>query len=201
MRLCTLACLVFGATPLAAQNGPSFDCTKANSTAEELICADPALSALDREISRLYDLARGSVSGSDLAMLKAYQRGWIKGRDDCWKARVSITECISTVYIVRIHELRRDHPATQSEDGASLGPIEYRCDGLDHTVSAVVITLPQAPYASVAWDEMMISLPKVRAASGAKYETHDGILFWIQGAEARLSYEGQSYSCQHTPDT
>ena len=94
MRLCTLACLVFGATPLAAQNGPSIDCTKANSTAEELICADPALSALDREISRLYDLARGSVAGSDLAMLKAYQRGWIKGRDDCWKARVSITECI-----------------------------------------------------------------------------------------------------------
>lgn len=44
--------------PPAERVSPSFDCDKARSTPEKLICADPELSRLDRDLGRLYARAR-----------------------------------------------------------------------------------------------------------------------------------------------
>ena len=40
---------------LAAAGGPSFDCAKARAADEKLVCAEPALGALDRELAGKYE--------------------------------------------------------------------------------------------------------------------------------------------------
>ena len=46
-------------TSLAAQEGPSFDCAKAESGAEKLICEDAGLARLDRRVAERYAAAKG----------------------------------------------------------------------------------------------------------------------------------------------
>lgn len=68
---------------------PSFDCTKTDSAAAEQVCEDKELAALDQELTRLFALAKNGphITASRRKELIATQRGWIKGRDECWKSR------------------------------------------------------------------------------------------------------------------
>lgn len=60
-----LAAVLIGCLPLAAisqgTEGPSFDCRKARSTPEKIICSDPDLSRMDRELAVLYRAAKSSA--------------------------------------------------------------------------------------------------------------------------------------------
>lgn len=104
------AALAFLATSAAAQDGPSFDCAKAESSVEELLCDDPALAALDRRLATTYAAAQAAASGLDAgaedaaADLRAMQRGWIKGRDECWKA-ADLPDCVRASYEMRAGQL------------------------------------------------------------------------------------------------
>jgi uncharacterized protein YecT (DUF1311 family) len=93
---------------LRARKGtPSFDCAKAAGQVEKLICSDPGLAALDVELARLYGAVSAQTTGRKLKALRAYQRGWIKGRNDCWKAvAVGVRACVEASYRDRIQELR-----------------------------------------------------------------------------------------------
>ena len=62
---------------------PSFDCAKAQSESEKLVCGDARLAALDRQLAALYKRVQTSPDELDIA---AEQRGWIKGRDACSRA-------------------------------------------------------------------------------------------------------------------
>jgi len=50
-------------------------------------------------------LARGIESTGKQKALKAEQRGWVKGRDDCWK-RSDVRGCVAGEYRSRIAELK-----------------------------------------------------------------------------------------------
>jgi uncharacterized protein len=65
-----------------APTAPSFDCAKARTTIETLICSDPELSALDRQISDAYNKARKNAPmGSALrSTLLDEQRQYLKAR-------------------------------------------------------------------------------------------------------------------------
>ena len=80
--LCTLAFAM-----AAAAQGPAFDCSKARGEAEALICSDASLAALDRQLDAVYQAAAAKASGKPATQLRSEQRGWVKGRNDCWKAR------------------------------------------------------------------------------------------------------------------
>ena len=75
-------------------------------TAEKLVCDNKTLSDLDGELGRIYRLIMHGKNASiaDKKILKASQRGWIKGRNDCWKS-VSELTCIFSSYVVRILSL------------------------------------------------------------------------------------------------
>ncbi|PHS42253.1 MAG: hypothetical protein COB07_00500 [Sulfurovum sp.] len=89
--------------PLCA-NQPSFDCSKVKKdSAEGIICSSDALMDLDRELSKVYHQALKKASKED--MLKTHQRGWIKGRNDCWKAE-NEAQCMEDAYHLRIDELK-----------------------------------------------------------------------------------------------
>jgi len=167
---------------------PSFDCAKASGSAEKLVCAEPDLARLDQELDRLYRLAKAAT---DMKDLKAYQRSWIKGRDDCWKESDAVTDCVTAEYATRIHEIRVALAETGANDtaGSSLGPFVYHCDGMDKTMSAVFVRGPMS-LASLRIAPDWLTLPQLVAASGARYgdAATDGakITFWLKGADARF---------------
>ncbi len=88
-------------------NQPSFDCSKVKKDSSEgIICSSDTLMDLDKEIAAVYKRALAKSSKDD--MLKAGQRGWIKGRNDCWKAKDE-KKCMIDQYTLRIQELKEKY--------------------------------------------------------------------------------------------
>ncbi|MAY86163.1 MAG: hypothetical protein CML02_05515 [Pseudooceanicola sp.] len=105
-----LACLALSPAAGLAQEGPAFDCAKAESSAEKLICEDAELAALDRRLADRFAAAVQVAEGLDVGAeeatntLRAMQRGWISGRDECWK-EPDLRVCVETEYLQREAEL------------------------------------------------------------------------------------------------
>lgn len=106
------------------QGQPSFDCAgaKAGST-EALVCADPELSTLDRKLAEVYAAASRKAVNEHPPMLKAEQRGWIRGRNDCWK-RPDQRECVRDEYVRRVAGLQARYRLVHSE-----APTQLACNG------------------------------------------------------------------------
>ena len=181
----------------AAQDGPSFDCSRAESSAEELVCGDAALAEIDRRLAEVYGAALAAAEGLDAGAaeaagtLKAMQRGWIKGRDECWKA-ADLRACVETSYLTREAEL----VATWMLQ-APFAQARWVCEG--NPANEVYLTYYDTPLPALrveygdAIDAMHLSL----AASGARYEGSFGRSFWEKGGEAMLVWaEGTEMSCE-----
>jgi uncharacterized protein/ssDNA-binding Zn-finger/Zn-ribbon topoisomerase 1 len=78
-----------------ASSAASFDCKKASTSVEKLICTDPKLSELDTDLAQAY---RGAVKVSP--DVKVGQKQWLKERNAC----VDVT-CLKTAYENRINNL------------------------------------------------------------------------------------------------
>ena len=129
MRLLVASCFIALAGPAMSDNSPSFDCAKAASSAETLICENAELAQLDRRVAARYAAAVETVGQMDSGArkaeheLRAIQRGWIKGRDDCWKAE-DPTECIRASYLRREGELVAQWHLEEPSD-----VVFWTCDG------------------------------------------------------------------------
>ena len=75
--------------------GASFDCTKAKTNVEKMICSDSKLSALDENLSKVY-----SNFYFISKEIKSDQIAWMKKRNKC-----KDDACIKTAYTTRIQEL------------------------------------------------------------------------------------------------
>ncbi len=115
-HLALVLCSAGGATAAAAQ-GPAFPCAKAAGTVEKQICGDAELATLDRQLDSVYKAATAKATGKMVAALRAEQRGWVKGRNDCWKATQptwitatwtvdTVRGCIDAQYRLRTAELQ-----------------------------------------------------------------------------------------------
>jgi len=181
--------LAEGSAPRDA-SGPSFDCDKASGSAEEEICSNPRLARLDRELARLYKLAvnGANMSSERLSELKAMQRGWIKGRDECWKSDAALNACIAASYAMRIDDIRTRYYDSRQDDaaGISSGPNVYECDGLGAALSMIIVDI-DPPLLSLRWFDNWITPVGVPTGSGAKFaaQTSDGNYeFWSKENEA-----------------
>jgi uncharacterized protein YecT (DUF1311 family) len=103
-RAAALAVLWLGAGAAAAGTGPAFDCTRAQGTVEKAVCADPGLAARDRALADAYRAAAARATGTLAATLRAEQRGWVKGRNDCWKADGQPTWITATWTVKTVHD-------------------------------------------------------------------------------------------------
>jgi len=74
----------------------SFDCVKAATDVERMICTDPALGALDGELAAAYGAAL-VAAGADDARLTDDQRAWLARRDRCADA-----DCVAAAYRARL---------------------------------------------------------------------------------------------------
>ncbi len=91
----------------AAKSGPSFSCAAVSQgSMEELICQSDTLSAMDLKLTDTYKKAL--VKSNNNSTLKAEQRGWIKGRNESWKADDK-NKCLSDEYQQRISELQNKY--------------------------------------------------------------------------------------------
>ncbi|WP_082069577.1 MULTISPECIES: DUF3298 domain-containing protein [Vibrio] len=96
----------------------SFDCGKARTAIEKMLCADEELSREDSRLGYLYQEIRNNTPR--LYFLKeeltSQQRLWLKQRDKaCDKLLgVELTHCLATFYETRYEQLRqlRDQPAS-----------------------------------------------------------------------------------------
>ncbi len=103
-HLLPVAALFVGATAAHAAS-PSFNCAKASGSVEELICNDAELAELDRNLASLYSAVLKNTPSGGQKVLKAEQRGWIKGRNDCWKSD-DMRGCVAHEYRDRIATLK-----------------------------------------------------------------------------------------------
>lgn len=184
------------ATSAGAQHGPSFDCAKAGSSAEELICADDGLAALDRRVSDSYAAAlevAGGSGGGAADELRAYQRGWIKGRDECWKAE-DPRVCVEGAYLRREAEL-----VTRWMLEEPFNTAIWACGG--NPANEVVTMFYETELPSVRFErgDTVDTGVQVIAASGAKYEGSFGRSIWMKGDQATYREpdpDGTSYECE-----
>ena len=86
--------MLIGALALAV-SAPSFNCAKAVSDVERIICADEQLGQSDRAVATLYRLA----VKRDQRVLQA-QREWLRSRDQCHNAY-----CLLSSYEQRVDDL------------------------------------------------------------------------------------------------
>lgn len=89
--------VVFAASPAAAQ---SFDCAKAQTRIEKMVCGDRSIADLDEHLGRYYAAARADNKGA-ASCIQADQAEWLKSkRDACADA-----SCLKSAYLNRLAEL------------------------------------------------------------------------------------------------
>jgi uncharacterized protein len=85
-----------------------YDCKNRNGEVENIICNNQELIKLDYQLQAIYDQALAKAASIDdrpkeaVKLLKTTQRGWIKGRNDCWKESDAKIKCIKSNYEQRI---------------------------------------------------------------------------------------------------
>ncbi|MEP0013765.1 MliC family protein [Tateyamaria sp.] len=181
-----------------SENAPSFDCAKAESSTETLICENTELARLDRLIAARYAAAVKAIreldTGSSQAEkdLRATQRGLIKGRDECWKSD-DPTDCIRAAYLRREGELVGQWLL---EEPSAI--VIWTCDG--NPANEVVTYFFDTEVPSVRFErgDSIDTGQLVRTASGSAYEGSFGRSIWTKGDVATYKDpdpNGQSYSC------
>ena len=160
-----IACLL--APSLAV--GASFDCTRAATPVERLICTDTALSTLDEHLGRYYAAATVFVKEAQ-ACLRADQQAWLQKRNRCRDEG-----CLKALYLDRLAEL----------DGMQPGATAIKETILPRRAALVWIIPPAA--------DKVAAPPNPRAAPGEfsgaiidEVATGDGFVVRAPSGERRL---------------
>jgi uncharacterized protein len=164
-------------TPAA---GPSFDCGKVQKgSIEELICKDEELSVLDRKMAAVYAEASQIAINEHPPVLKAEQRGWLKGRNDCWKS-ADKRKCVDQSYRRRIAELQARYRLVPAN-----GPFWYACDGDPRNEVAVTFFKTDPPTLEAERGDQVSLMYLEPSASGSKYQGRNES-FWEHQGEATI---------------
>jgi uncharacterized protein YecT (DUF1311 family) len=188
----------------AQSKGPAFDCSKASGEVEKLICADAGLAALDRKLDAVYKAAMAKARDDVPKFLRTEQRGWVKGRDECWKAKgagapVYLTEswiatdvrgCVEAQYQLRTAELQVLLRLVPSQK-----PVSFACNG--NAVAGITAEFFQTdpPAARFERGDGTVTAYQVRTAGGAKYEGQN-FSFSKKGNEATVTWLGEQLTCK-----
>ncbi len=180
---------------ITAQAAPSFDCNKVEAgSIQDMVCKDEDLSELDQKMSEVYKEAAKKAVDEKPPVLKAEQRGWIKGRDDCWKSEDE-KKCVEQNYVLRIAELQARYALVDRN-----GPFFYACD--ENPAKEIVLTFFKTePPTLVAEFGDSVSLMYLQpSGSGSKYQGRNETV-WIKGKEAMITwgYDSAEMNCKQKP--
>lgn len=171
---------------------PGLDCTQSHtSSAEAIICADADLVTLDRQMTQVYAAALKKARDERPPVLKAEQRGWIKGRNDCWKSPDQ-RQCMADSYRVRMAELQARYRLL-----APTATVRYTCNGNPASeVLATYFNTHPATLIAERGDAVSFMVQQI-SASGARYQGRNESLWEHQG-EATIvwGYGAPEMRCQ-----
>lgn len=160
----------------------SFDCDRARGQAQELICGDASLAAMDREVARLAALAVDPASQSD----------WQQQRDRCDKAD-ELRQCVMASAMLKIHQLRKVSKTVPGGEGPSIGPVAFTCGGLAGSINATFFNSNPGAVA-IEWGGQAIAIDQAMSGSGARYEGRwegQPYVFWNKGRQATFTVPGK----------
>ena len=179
--LAVISSPVFGQT-----TSPSFNCGRAASTVERLICMDPGLARLDRAMADTYRKALKMPGGG---AQRSAQRMWIRTREGC-AASSNVRECVETAYQYRIAEI-------QIEAGLLPAPkaVTYDCDNQAASLSAAFYNDTDPPSTVLALGGDRVIAMVLPSGSGARYGVGD-VEFWEHQGEAMVSWRGRQLTCK-----
>lgn len=189
-----LAVLMMSSMPALAAS-PAFSCSKVEAgSIEALICQDPALAALDRQLTEVYAAASKKAVNEHPSTLKAEQRGWVKGRNECWKSEDK-PSCVAQSYQQRIVELQARYRLVQS-----IGPVTWQCDGDQHNevITTFFKTEPASLIAERGDETSLMTIAP--SGSGSRY-TGRNESFWEHQGVAMIiwGYGAKEMHCQKAP--
>ena len=189
-----LILLMMGHRSEARAADPSFDCAKADGTIEELICQDEQLADLDRQLAEVYRAAVRKAANEKPPLLKAEQRGWIKGRNECWKSDDTRT-CAETAYRLRIAELQARYRLVSEK-----GPFWFACDGDPRNEVVVTFFATEPPTLIAERGDQVSLMYRQPAGSGTRYQGSNET-FWEHQGEATIKwgYDAPEMQCVRKP--
>ncbi len=184
-----------GSGKSAKMTGPSFDCSKAKTgSIDAMVCGDEELSALDRKLADVYASASKKAVNERPPVLKAMQRGWIKGRDECWKDSDK-RGCVKREYVRRIAELQATYRLVLSD-----GPARYTCDGnpANEVITTFFMTDPPTLIAERGDTTSLMYLEP--STKETRYQGRNEI-FLLHGSEALITwgYNAHEMHCKRAP--
>ena len=183
----TVSALLLSSTTHAGE--PAFDCDKADGQVQQLVCTDDGLASLDRQLADVYRTALENLPAAEVPTAKVTQRGWIKGRDDCWKAD-DTKQCVTEAYQMRIVQL-------QIISGQLSAPTAVSLDCGDNEQAPFFAafyndTTPPAAVITRGQDQVIAFV--ARSGSGARY-TAQGVEFWEHQGQASIDWFGTKLVC------
>lgn len=104
-RLAVAVCAALLAEPADAAT-PSFDCDRAASQIETLICGDDALASLDMRLARMFARALSASDSGTVLDLRTEQRDWRTGLEECGK-QPSPRACVLAAYEARVRTMAK----------------------------------------------------------------------------------------------
>ena len=179
-------------TALDENSLPAFDCRRANGTVEELVCRDPSLAQLDRQLNGVYSAALQRYRIDNYEDPRAQQRGWIKGRNDCWKAD-DVRQCALSAYHHRIAELQVHYGQLEAPS-----PVYFNCEASALTAVFYPQTIPPAVVLTITpaiQDVSQVLAYQQPSGSGAKYQGRN-VSFREHQGEARLNWSDKQLNCK-----
>jgi len=194
-----------GTVTRAGEVQPAFDCGKAEGTVQALICRDDELAMLDLALADVYAAARARARDGLGAELEAIQRGWVRGRDECWKAEkvptwltaswqvTGVRACVAGQYRLRISELQAVWRLVPAPSVTG-----YDCSGAAGVPAGELVAThfgTDPPTARLERGDQVATVWNIPTASGAKYEGQN-VVYWTRGGEATVEWLGENLTCR-----
>lgn len=134
LLLMVLGWLILSLTSYAA----SFDCAKAATKIEKLICADTELSKLDEELNAAYKTALQDVNQA--SSIRQVQKEWMRGRNSC-----SDATCVKRAYDERLATLASSGEVSVWQDTFALSE-KAKGEMASKILNGSEVTLRPGPY-------------------------------------------------------
>lgn len=129
MRQIVLA--ISGLLMLTVAHAASFDCAKAATKVEKMICSDAELSKLDEELNAAYKAALQDKMQA--ASIKQTQRQWLKERNGC-----TGSECLKHAYLARLQALSPANDDSTDEPDCHICGIELGIQEREKEIEAAL---------------------------------------------------------------
>ena len=169
-------------------DSPGIDCAASRSELETLICSDSRLAQLDRRMTTVYEQAMQRLPADDVRAQKGTQRGWIKGRNDCWMA-ADPEFCVAASYRTRLVELQ-----IIAGQLVALTAVGLKCNGEEGALFAAFYNDSDPPAVMLTRGGDQVIAFRERSASGTKYAAAK-VEYWEHQGKATLKWFGETLAC------